>query len=100
MSVVEQQAGWDAIATHLAGILREVIEWDVGEITPDTHLGGLGLESISLVYLIAEVQQHYGLRDRLFQRLREQEVLITDLRLRDVVEIVHALRSGDGEEAS
>ena len=35
-----------------------------------TSLGQLGLESINLVYFVAEVQQHYDLRDALFNQLR------------------------------
>ena len=52
-------------------ILREVTEdLDTAPVTPGLPLGSLGLESISLVYLIAEVQQAFGLGDGLLRALR------------------------------
>jgi hypothetical protein len=46
-------------------------------VTGDRRLGDLGLESISLVYLIAELQQELALGDR----------LVRDLRIRSSVEL-------------
>jgi acyl carrier protein len=84
----------EAILQYVVGILREITaDWDVGEITAETCLGNLGLESISLVYLIAEIQQHYDLRDLLFKRLRAAEVNITLLRVADIVDLVSELAS-------
>jgi acyl carrier protein len=84
----------EAILQYVVGILREITtDWDVGEITAETCLGNLGLESISLVYLIAEIQQHYDLRDLLFKRLRAAEVNITLLRVADIVDLVNELAS-------
>jgi hypothetical protein len=52
-------------------ILDELTEdLDVGGVGPEDLLADLGLESISLVYLIAEVQQEFGLGDRLLDSLR------------------------------
>ncbi len=90
----------DEIFRYVSGVLREVTaDLDVDEITPHTQLGSLGLESISLVYLIAEIQQHYGLQDRLFSKLRAKAMNIQALRVADVVgytgEIL-AARNGAG----
>ena len=77
------------ILRYILEILREVTaDWDVGEISPETRLGDLGLESISLVYLIAEVQHYYNLQDLLFQKLRMAVINIKDLRIADVVDLV------------
>jgi acyl carrier protein len=82
---VEQQD----ILAYLTKILTEITaEWDVGEISPETRLDSLGLESISLVYLIGEVQQHYNLQNVLFEKLRAAAIMITDLRVADVVDMV------------
>jgi hypothetical protein len=52
-------------------ILTEVsADLDLPPITAKTVLGELGLESISLVYLIAEVQQELDLGDGLLSALR------------------------------
>jgi hypothetical protein len=52
-------------------ILTEIsADLDLPPIAPETVLGELGLESISLVYLIAEVQQELGLGERLLHALR------------------------------
>ncbi|NTU64774.1 MAG: acyl carrier protein, partial [Chloroflexi bacterium] len=77
------------ILEYVTQILREITaDWDVGEITADTRLGHLGLESINLVYFIAEMQQHYGLRDGLFHRLRADATRLTDRRVGDIVDMV------------
>lgn len=90
----EQSMEREAILQYVVGILREITaDWDVEEINADTGLGNLGLESISLVYLIAEIQQHYNLQDLLFKRLRAAEVNITLLRVGDIVDLVSELAS-------
>jgi acyl carrier protein len=90
----ERRMEREAILQYVVGILREITaDWDVGEITAETCLGNLGLESISLVYLIAEIQQHYDLRDLLFKRLRAVEMNITLLRVADIVDLVSELAS-------
>ena len=50
-----------SMAEEVLGFVTEVLaeltaDLDVGGIHPEDRLGQLGLESISLVYLIAEVQ--------------------------------------------
>ena len=66
-------------------------DWEPSEVTPDTRLIDLGLESISLVYLIAELQQIYGLGDRLFRKMREDETFLKDMTAGDVVNSLAAL---------
>jgi acyl carrier protein len=60
-----------AVSEFVMEILEELTE-DLGveALGPDDVLGALGLESISLVYLIAEVQQKFDLQDRLLESLR------------------------------
>lgn len=94
MAESEQNMERQAILQYVVGILQEITaDWDVGEITIETCLGNLGLESISLVYLIAEIQQHYNLQDALFKRLRADEVNITLMRVGDIVDLVSELAS-------
>lgn len=61
-------------------LLREVTEgWDLGAVSGATVLGSLGLESINLVYLIAELQERYALGDALIERLRADQIDIRAL---------------------
>lgn len=82
----------------VGAVLQEIFD-DLGEdldlgdmtLTAETKLLDLGLESISLVYLVSELQQHYGLGDRLFRRLRETGALIRDLSVGEVQALVVTL---------
>lgn len=81
-------------------VLRDIfadLEDDLGlgdlTLSPETRLIDLGLESISLVYLISELQQHYGLGDRLFRQMRENELLLKDMRVSQIQDMVVALAS-------
>lgn len=84
----------------VSAVLHEIFE-DLGEdldlglvtLTPDTRLLDLGLESISLVYLVSELQQHYGLGDRLFRRMRDAGALIRDLSVGELQDMVVALKN-------
>jgi hypothetical protein len=59
------------VLAFVTEILDELTEdLDVGGVGPEDLLADLGLESISLVYLIAEVQQEFDLGDRLLESLR------------------------------
>jgi acyl carrier protein len=81
------------ILQYVTEILREITaDWDVGEISAASSLGQLGLESINLVYFIAEVQQHYDLRDALFNQLRADQTLLVDRSVGDIVDMVQAIR--------
>jgi hypothetical protein len=84
----------DQVLKHAIRVLQEVTaEWDVGPISADTRLGGLGLESINLVYFIAELQQHYGLGGRLLAGLTTSGRLLTDWRVSEVVALIEQSRS-------
>ena len=83
----------------VASVLQEIFDdlgedLDVGDLTltSETKLIDLGMESISLVYLLSEMQQHYGLGDRLFRLLRETGVLIRDLSVGEVQAMVVTLK--------
>lgn len=73
--------------------LGEDLDLSDVDLTAETRLLDLGLESISLVYLVSELQQHYELGDRLFRHLRESAVMIRDLSVGDVETIVVALKN-------
>ncbi len=73
--------------------LGEDLDLSDVDLTAGTRLLDLGLESISLVYLVSELQQHYELGDRLFRHLRESAVMIRDLSVGDVETIVVALKN-------
>jgi acyl carrier protein len=63
-----------SIADFVLEILRELTQdWTDLDLTEGCQLGDLGLESIALVYLIAEVQQQYGLEGKLLRRLRDAQ---------------------------
>ena len=84
----------------VGAVLNEIFE-DLGEdldlgmvsLTPETRLMDLGLESISLVYLVSELQQHYSLGDRLFRRMRESGAMIRDLSVGELQDMVVALKN-------
>jgi len=92
MMAQQEAVGSGNILNYVVDVLTNVTaEWDVGEISAETRLGGLGLESISLVYLIAEIQQHYNLQDRLFTKLRTAGIDIRELRVADLAEFVREI---------
>jgi hypothetical protein len=91
--------GRDAVLAHVVGVLKAITdEWDVGEISADSQLAALNLESINLVYFIAELQQTYGLQQRLFLRIRSADQPLTELRVSDVVDFVQEIRRARHEE--
>lgn len=85
--------GYSEVLAYMIGVLQEITaDWDVGEITADSRLATLNLESINLVYLIAELQQKYDLGQQLFLRIRAADRPLADLRVVDVVDLVLELR--------
>ncbi len=82
----------DAVLEYVTRMLEEITtEWDVGPITETTRLGDLGLESINLVYLIAEVQHSYGLQDLLFRKLVARGTHINELHVVEIVDFVREI---------
>jgi len=85
----------DDIYRDVRAILLEITtDWDAGVISPETRLGDVLLESISVVYFIGDLQHRYELQDRLFEKLRTLEVKITDLHVSDVVNFIVGIVSG------
>lgn len=81
----------DAVMTVLQEIfadLAEDLDLDDLELDPSTRLVDLGMESISLVYLVSELQQHYGQGDAVFRRMREAQVTLNDMTLGDIARTV------------
>lgn len=84
-------------------LLKDINEdWETGEVTTETRLVDLGMESISLVYLIAELQQMYGLGDALFRKMRGDGTFLKDMTVGDVLKSLGALieSSKIGKKAS
>jgi|ERR1700737_1480611 acyl carrier protein len=85
--------GYGEVLAHVIGILQEITaDWDVGEISAGSRLATLNLESINLVYFIAELQQKYALQQQLFTRIRAADRPLADLRVADVVDFVREMR--------
>ena len=85
--------GYSEVREHVIGILQEITaDWDVGEISTESRLATLNLESINFVYFIAELQQKYALQQQLFTRIRAADRPIADLRVGDVVNFVLEIR--------
>jgi acyl carrier protein len=65
---------------------------DLGEdeiaLSPESKVLDLGVESISLVYLISELQQTYDLGDQLFRKMREEDQLLKDMTVDDILKAV------------
>jgi hypothetical protein len=60
----------EAVANHVLQILQSLaLDSDAEAITGETALGDIGLDSVSIAYLIGEIQQSYGLRDALYRAL-------------------------------
>jgi acyl carrier protein len=81
------------VLAHVLGILEEITsEWDIGEISADSRLAELNLESINLVYFIAELQQKYGLEQHLFTRVRSAGRPLAELRVADIAKFIQDIR--------
>ena len=93
--------GRDEVMAHVIGVLEAITgDWDVGEISADSRLAALSLESINLVYFIAELQQTYGLQQQLFTRIRSAARPLADLRVADIVDFVQEIRDARQESSS
>jgi aryl carrier-like protein len=81
---------------HVLAVLQEILS-DVAEdleessVDPDRPLVELGLESISLVYLIAELQQSLGLGDLLFAKMRAEGTLLKQMTVGDIVTAIQEI---------
>lgn len=99
-SAAPAPAQLDAVCHYLLELLEDITaEWDCGRISAATELGSMGIESINLVYLLAEVQQEYALGDGLLSALREEEIDIRGLRVGELGELVVRLPARTHEEA-
>lgn len=83
MSVAYQTA--EAALSEIFTDLSEDLEAEPVDFAVDTRLVDLGLESISLIYLVSELQQHFGLGERLFQYLRDSDRLLVDMNVDDIL---------------
>jgi acyl carrier protein len=86
------------VLPHIIRVLEEITgEWDVAEISAASRLATLNLESINLVYLIAELQQKYGLQQQLFTRIRATGRALGDLRVAEIADFVDEIRRTRGD---
>jgi acyl carrier protein len=87
----------DQVLATITEILDDLAEdWDSGEITLEGRLIDLGMESISLVYLVAELQQHYGLGDQLFNKMRVDGSQLRDMTVGMIVDSIAQLMHKSG----
>jgi len=87
------------VLAHVIRVLEEITgEWDVDEISGESRLATLNLESINLVYFIAELQHKYGLQQQLFTRIRSTGRSLGDLRVADIADFVHEIRRARGDQ--
>lgn len=68
--------------------LEDDLDGDGGALSADAKLIDLGMESISLVYLISELQQNYGLGDALFRKMRDENLMLVDMTVDDILKSV------------
>ena len=73
-----------------------VMDLDVGPVTGDRLLSSFGLESISLVYLIAEVQEVLDLGDRFVAALRSAQVSVVEMRVDEFADLAAHELAGAG----
>jgi aryl carrier-like protein len=86
-------AGRDVLP-FLLELLEEITaDIDLEPLSADSELGSLGLESINLVYLIAELQQELGLGDALISLLRRERIDVRTLRAGVLARLVERLRA-------
>jgi hypothetical protein len=77
----------EAVQNHVLGILQSLaVDSDPEAITGETALGDIGLDSVSIAYLIGEIQQSYGLRDALYRTLLGTNLPIVNLRVSHFVD--------------
>lgn len=82
---------YDDILATLKEIFEDLADdLDIEEVDldPNRSILDLGMESISIVYLVSELQQHFGLGNKLFDDLRANDKLLKDMTLDDVIKTV------------
>jgi Phosphopantetheine attachment site len=82
----------DVVLEFLVELLTEITaEWDDLEVNAETRLGSLGFDSLNLVYVIAELQQRFGLGDQLLAKLRADEIDVRELTVAEAAGLVRDL---------
>ncbi|MGV6849683.1 MAG: acyl carrier protein [Marinibacterium sp.] len=89
MTVTNEAA--EAALKEIFEDLSEDLDAEPVDFTAETRLVDLGMESISLIYLVSELQQHFELEERLFQYLRDTERLLIDMNVGDILAGVTAV---------
>lgn len=84
MSVSYETA--EAALSEIFSDLAEDLDSEPVDFGAETRLVDLGLESISLIYLVSELQQHFGLGEKLFEYLRATDRLLVNMNVDDILE--------------
>lgn len=82
---------YDDVLSTLKEIFEDLaddLDLDDVEVEPGQGILSLGMESISIVYLVSELQQHYGLGNKVFDDLRQNERLLKDMTVDDIINAV------------
>ncbi len=82
---------YDEVLSTLKEIFEDLaddLDLDDVEVEPGQGILSLGMESISIVYLVSELQQHYGLGNKVFDDLRQNERLLKDMTVDDIINAV------------
>lgn len=88
----------DEVMSVLAEIFEDLgdeLDIDEADLSPERQLVDLGMESISLVYLISELQQSFGLGDRVFRALRDEGRQLNEMTVGDIVRSVVRVSARD-----
>lgn len=82
---------YDDVLSTLKEIFEDLaddLDLDDVEVEPGQGILSLGMESISIVYLVSELQQHFGLGNKVFDDLRQNERLLKDMTVDDIINAV------------
>ena len=82
---------YDGVLSTLKEIFEDLaddLDLDDVEVEPGQGILSLGMESISIVYLVSELQQHFGLGNKVFDDLRQNERLLKDMTVDDIINAV------------
>jgi hypothetical protein len=87
----------DQVAAHVLGMISSLTqEMDLAPITLESCLGDTGLDSVSVAYLIGEIQQHYRMGDGLYKALVRANFPILKTQVGTLVDLVcEGLAQGD-----
>jgi len=93
MESVSESSVVRAVIGRFAELMADT---DVASITRETRLGDLGVPSIQLVEVLAELQDRFGLEDRLFTAFLSDPGPLHERSVDDIVRLVLATVTAHG----